>query len=95
MLLRIIFILTIRLRDQHVFMQQSQKILNVSNIFETNFLKIKNHFQEAGVFFLVKSTRLPRQKPVLRQMEWGVQNGPITKNGVLPSHHFFENFVSI
>ena len=72
MVLEIIFILTIHLRDQHVFMQQSQKILNVSNIFETNFLKIKNHFQEAGVFFLVKSTRLPRQKPVLRQMEWGV-----------------------
>ena len=51
MVLGIIFILTIHLRDQHVFMQQSQKILNVSNIFETNFLKIKNHFQEAGVFF--------------------------------------------
>ena len=24
------------------------------------------------------------QKPVLRQMEWGAQNSPVTKNGVLP-----------
>ena len=49
--LGIIFKLTIRLRDQHVFMRQWQKILNVSNTFETNFLKIKNHFQKAGVMF--------------------------------------------
>ena len=29
-------------------------------------------------------------------MEWGVQNGPITKNGVLPVIIFlFENFVSV
>ena len=24
------------------------------------------------------------EKPILRQIEWGIQNGPITKNGVLP-----------
>ena len=24
------------------------------------------------------------QKPILRHIEWGVQNGSITKNGVLP-----------
>ena len=29
-------------------------------------------------------TKLPCQKPVLRQIEWGVQKGPITKNRVLP-----------
>ena len=28
-------------------------------------------------------TKLPCQKPMLRQIEWGVQNGPITKNGLL------------
>ena len=30
-------------------------------------------------------------------MEWGIQNGPLTKNGVLPSNYsvFFENFVSV
>ena len=29
-------------------------------------------------------TKLSYQKPMLRQIEWWVQNGPITKNGVLP-----------
>ena len=29
-------------------------------------------------------TKLPCQKPILRQKGWEVQNGPITKNGVFP-----------
>ena len=29
-------------------------------------------------------TKLPYEKPLLRQIEWCVKNGPITKNGVLP-----------
>ena len=30
-------------------------------------------------------TKIPYQKPVLlRQIEWQIQNGPISKNGVLP-----------
>ena len=28
-------------------------------------------------------TKLPYQKPMLRQINWWLQNGPITKNGVL------------
>ena len=35
---------------------------------------------------------------MLRQMEWGVQNAPLTKNVVSPSNYFgffFENFVSV
>ena len=28
-------------------------------------------------------TKLSCQKPILRQIEWGVQIGPITKNGLL------------
>ena len=28
--------------------------------------------------------KLPYQKPMLRQMEWGVQSRPITRNEVLP-----------
>ena len=28
--------------------------------------------------------KLPCQKLMLRQIEWGVQNGPFPKNGVLP-----------
>ena len=35
-------------------------------------------------------TELPCQNPMLRQIEWGVQNGPITKNRVLPLFYFFE-----
>ena len=27
-------------------------------------------------------TKLPCQKPMLSQIEWGVQNEPITKNGL-------------
>ena len=34
-------------------------------------------------------TKLLCQKPTLRQIEWGVGNGPITKNGVLPVTTFF------
>ena len=29
-------------------------------------------------------TKLPYQKPMLRQIEWWVQNGPSIKNGVSP-----------
>ena len=29
-------------------------------------------------------TKLSCQKPILRQFEWGAQNGPIAKNGFLP-----------
>ena len=29
-------------------------------------------------------SKLPLQKAMLRQIEYGVKNGPITKNGVLP-----------
>ena len=33
---------------------------------------------------------------MLEQIEWGVQNGPITKNGVLPlTNLFFENLISV
>ena len=40
-------------------------------------------------------TKLPFQKPMLRQIEWWVQNGPMATNGVLPvTTLFFENFVS-
>ena len=33
---------------------------------------------------------------MLEQIEWGVQNGRITKNGVLPlTNLFFENLISV
>ena len=38
-------------------------------------------------------TKLPRQKPVLGQIEWGVQTGPITKSGLLSlTTSFFRKF---
>ena len=60
---------------------------------ETNFLKNQNLSEKTGVPFFVESTRietqyfntkLSSQKPMLRQIIWGVQDKPITKNGVLP-----------
>ena len=52
---------------------------------------MKTFFQKTGVPFLVEKTmktqyfyiELPCQKPMLRQIEWGVQNETITKNGIL------------
>ena len=56
--------------------------------FEKRFLKNQNFLKKTGGPFLVQSTmnqkRMLRQKPMLRQIEWRVQNGPITKNGRLP-----------
>ena len=34
-------------------------------------------------------TKLPYQNPMLRQIEWWVQNGPIKKDGVLPVTNLF------
>ena len=34
-------------------------------------------------------TKLLCQKPMLRQIEWGIRNGPITKNGALPVTNLF------
>ena len=34
-------------------------------------------------------TKLPYQKSMLRQIEWWLQNGPITKNWVLPATNVF------
>ena len=48
---------------------------NWSTVYQFRVLRLKmHHFR----------TKLPYQKPMLRQIEWWVQNGPITKNGVLP-----------
>ena len=57
------------------------------------FWKTKTFFKKLDYCFLVESirienahfhTKLPYQRPMLRQTEWRVQNGPITKNDVLP-----------
>ena len=48
------------MRDQHVFMRESLKNLNVYSNFESNFPKIENHFQKTGVplFTVVESTNI-------------------------------------
>ena len=35
-------------------------------------------------------TKLPSQKPMSRQIEWGVQNGPKTKNELSPVTTLFK-----
>ena len=63
--------------------------------FETNFLKNENLFQKMEYLFQLKVLRLKAQyfhaklPAMLRQIEWKVQNRPITKNGVLPVTIFF------
>ena len=37
-------------------------------------------------------TELPCQKPMLRQIEWGAQNGPTTKNRI-PATIFFSKIL--
>ena len=58
------------------------------------FWKMQTFFKKLEYHFLVESTKienaifvdtkLPFQKPILRQIEWWVQNGTITENGDLP-----------
>ena len=68
-------------------------------IFETNFLKNRNLFSKnwstAFQFKVLRlkaqyfHTKLPCHKPVLRQIEWRIQNEPGTRNGVLPGTTLF------
>ena len=66
--------------------------------FETSFLENANPFQKTGVpFFKIGNAIFPYKtalpEPMLRQIVCGVQNGPITKNGVLQvTTLFFRNF---
>ena len=46
-----------------------------SSVFKLKAIRLKMHHFH---------TKLPYQKPMLKQIEWGVWNEPITKNGVLP-----------
>ena len=68
--------------------------------FETNFLKNASPFPEYRFFSWNRRlkmqhfhTKLLSQKAILRQVKWGIQNEPITKNGVLPVTTFiFQKF---
>ena len=76
-------------------MWQSVKMLNVFDglILKQIFWKTKTFFKKLDYRFLVESTKIENasfpcktgnQKPILRQIKWWLENGPITKNGVLP-----------
>ena len=67
--------------------------------YEIKFLKNKNlFFKKLGNSFVVNSTTIEsvtsiQNWPITSQIEWGVQNGPTTKNAVLPiSTLFFWKF---
>ena len=77
-----IFKKVLRLRDRHV-----------SNVFNTLslkqiFWKMKTFFKTLEYRFLVEPTKIHEkllcQKPMLKQIEWRLRNGPITNSGVLP-----------
>ena len=88
-------------------MWQSVETSNVFNtlVLREIFWKTKDHFKKLDYRFLVESTKienasflykLPYQKPMLKQIEWWLQDGHITKNGLLPvTTLLFENFVSV
>ena len=72
--------------DQHVFMWHpvgTFSILTFEN--KTFFKKLEYHFlAESTKIENVTFTKLPRQKPVLRQIERRYINGPLTKKRDLP-----------
>ena len=87
--------IALRLRDPHAFVTISWNFKRFQYFnFETNSLENEDLFQRTRVPLFSRKkvlrlethlfhTKLSCQKPLLRQMEWWVQNGSITKNGVL------------
>ena len=59
--------------------------------FESSSLKNGNYFQKTGALLKMQhfDPKLSSQKPMLRKIGWGVQNGCIKKNGILPLFFFF------
>ena len=82
--------------------------MKVSNVFNTLtskqiFWKTKAFLKKLDYGFLVQTTEIEThhffskmlcRKPMLRQIEWQLRNGPITKGGVLPvtTLFFWKNF---
>ena len=90
-----IFKTALCLRDRYVFMWQSVKVSNVLNTLTLKqiFWKTKTFFKKLKYCFLVEATKIENtpfpfkllcQKPMLKQIEWRLQNGPITTSGILP-----------
>ena len=95
--------IAICLRDQHFFIWQSMESLNVFNILTFQYwnrfsAKRQPFWKNWSTVFYLKAlrlkthhfhTKLSYQKPKLRQIEWWVQNGPVTLNGVLSAATLF------
>ena len=61
--------------------------------FERSQYKTKTFFKKLEYRFLLEITKIETescQKPMLGQIEWGVQNGSIKNNGVLPVTAFWK-----
>ena len=104
-----IFKVALLLRDTHLFMWKSLEILSVFIALTVKqiFWKTQALFKKLGYLLLVESTKTGNaaflyktalsvgKKPMFIQIEWEVQNEPITKNDVLPvTVSFFRKFVS-
>ena len=55
---------------------------NLSTVFQLKVIGLKTQY-----FY----RKLPCERPMLRQTEWEVQNGPITKNGDLAATTYHLN----
>ena len=89
-----IFTIALCVKDQHIFIWQSLEILkNFSWSFFKNNWIIAFYLKVLRLKTQHFHIKLPCQKLMLRGIEWGVQNWPFTKNGVLPLKLlFFWNF---
>ena len=88
--------IVLRLTDRHIFIWLSLKILSVFDTLTLKqfFGKTETTSKKLENCFSVKSSAIenatfpcktmPCQKPMLRKIECGLQNEPITKSGVLP-----------
>ena len=87
-------------------MWQSMKVSNVFNTLtlKQTFWKTKTFFKKLENRFLVETTKIEttsftfktaQSEANVKTIEWGLQNGPITKSGVLPvtTLFFLKNFV--
>ena len=90
-----IFKIALHLSDQHVLYVTITGKCARFQLFnlETNFLENESFFKKSWIAIFQSKllrfkmqdfhTKIPYQKPILRQIEREIQSGPITKNGVL------------
>ena len=86
--------IALRFWDRHVFMWQSVQVSNVFNTLtlKQTFWKTETFFKKLEYYFLVEITKIENTSfpfktalsaAMLWQIEWRLENGPITKSGVM------------